>query len=599
MIKFAVEPFDFDNAIFGKSFGKTTKCVKVHAGKAQRISEGLDVRRNVTIDFESRTDKAVCADDAVLCDASRSADVCKFTDLNVTAELHSVRNDGAFSDFAIMRDVDISHEQHIVFDDGFSRGCRCAVERCIFADRTVCADFKRSLFAAKFLILGDAAENCAVEHMRSVSDPDKRQHMYAGFQHDVFADFGPGIDKAPRPNAGAVCDFGFGAHVSGRMNHSGQNNKYILRTMLSICILGVLSSLYAALFLIFSVGLLRAKKTSGKMEKRWSVSVIVPLRNEEDHAQKTLEALAAQDYEGEWEVICVDDRSTDSTASLLQKFSEPHPKFSVVSVPKDAPFIESPKKRALETGFKSARYEILMTMDADCLPPKGWIRSMASRFEGNIAIVQGPKKNSGTPGIVHDYQKLETLGYTSIEAAGFSLGMPLVASAAALAYKKELFFRVGGFGDLVHLSSGDDDMLVHKMIQQPGVGFCYNLDRDAVVETSPVDSFRGLLNQRARWASNGTSYTNHLYTFFLTLIYTFYVWLFVSPWLALFLDFPWSWFAVPFAVKVAVDILFLSIGAIRLGETKLLRALPMTEILQVPIITVAVPLGIFKLFRWK
>jgi hypothetical protein len=43
----------------------------------------------------------------------------------------------------------------------------------------------------------------------------------------------------------------------------------------------------------------------------------------------------------------------------------------------------------------------------------------------------------------------------------------------------------------------------------------------------------------------------------------------------------------------------LTIGAVRLGETKLLTALPMTELLQIPIITVAVPLGIFKVFRWK
>lgn len=369
--------------------------------------------------------------------------------------------------------------------------------------------------------------------------------------------------------------------------------------MLSICILGVLTALYAVLFLFFSIGLLRAKKDKEKPEKLWTVSVIVPLRNEEEHAKRTLEALNAQDYTGEWEVICVNDRSTDNTPQILEEFAAAHPRFSVVHVPMDAPYLESPKKRALETGFKQAKYEILMTMDADCLPPKGWVSSMANRFRGNIAIVQGPKKNSGSPGIVHAFQKLETLGYTSIEAAGFSMGIPMVASAAALAYKKDLFFKVGGFGDLVHLSSGDDDMLVHKMIHEPDVGFCYNLDKEAVVETAPVDTFKGLLNQRARWSSNGTSYSNHLYTFFLTLIYTFYVWLFVSPWLALFLDFPWSWFLVPFAVKFAVDVLFLSIGAIRLGETKLLAALPMTELLQVPIITVAVPLGIFKIFRWK
>ena len=354
--------------------------------------------------------------------------------------------------------------------------------------------------------------------------------------------------------------------------------------MLSICILGILTALYVSLFLFFSIGLLRARKRPADSGKRWSVSVIVPLRNEEEHALQTLEALDAQDYDGDWEVICVNDRSTDNTKGLLENFAANHPRFSVVNIPMDVPYIESPKKRALETGFQKARYEILMTMDADCLPPKGWIRSMASRFQGNIAIVQGPKKNSGSPGIVHAYQKLETLGYTSIEAAGFSMGVPMVASAAALAYKKELFFRVGGFGDLVHLSSGDDDMLVHK---------------DAVVETAPVDSLKGLLNQRARWASNGTHYSNHLYTLFLTLIYTFYVWLFLAPWLAVFCDFPWSWFAIPFVLKIAVDSVFLSIGAIRLHETKLLAALPVTELLQVPIIALAVPLGIFKLFRWK
>lgn len=369
--------------------------------------------------------------------------------------------------------------------------------------------------------------------------------------------------------------------------------------MLSLCLLGVLTALYAVLFLFFSVGLFKAKKSGDKSESKWTVSVIVPLRNEEAHALRTLEALDAQDYAGKWEVICVDDRSTDSTPQILEQFAANHPRFSVVHVPMDAPFLESPKKRALETGFKAARYDILMTMDADCIPPSGWIRSMANRFRGNVAIVQGPKKNSGSPGIVHAYQKLETLGYTSIEAAGFSLGIPMVASAAALAYKKDLFFKVGGFGDLVHLSSGDDDMLVHKMIHEPGVGFCYNLDPDAVVETAPVDTFNGLLNQRARWSSNGTSYANHFYTLFLTLIYTFYVWLFISPWLALFAEFPWSWFFIPMGVKVAVDALFLTIGAVRLREMRLLWALPMTELLQIPIITAAVPLGLFKIFRWK
>jgi len=380
------------------------------------------------------------------------------------------------------------------------------------------------------------------------------------------------------------------------MNHS-EENIYLLA--MSEIIIGVLTALYVGLLLFFALGLLRAKRASIKGPATLGVSVIVPLRNEEAFVTRTLNALEAQDYKGKWEVICVNDRSTDQTPALLESFAATHPRFSVVHIPLEAPFLESPKKRALETGFAHAKYEILMTMDADCIPPKCWVTSMASQFVGNISIVQGPKKNTGSRSLVHTYQKLETLGYTCIEAAGFSMGTPMVASAAALAYKKDLFFKVGGFGDLVHLSSGDDDMLVHKMVKEPNVDFCYNLDPEAVVETAPVDSWRGLLNQRARWASNSTNYSNHAYTFLLTLIYTFYVWLLLSPWLAIFAGFPWEWFLIPFACKIIADTLFLTIGAVRLRISSLLFAIPHGELLQIPLIVLAVPMGIFKIFKWK
>ena len=225
-----------------------------------------------------------------------------------------------------------------------------------------------------------------------------------------------------------------------------------------------LTALYVLLFLFFIIGVIRTHRYRGPKATP-SVTVVVPMRNEEEFAQRTLEALAEQDYVGEWEVICVDDRSTDSTREILEKFAATHPKFKVLSLSPDLPQIASPKKRALESAFKIAKYDVLLTMDADCIPRKSWITAMAGRFTDGICIVQGPKQNNGSRTLPHLYQKLETLGYTAMEAAGFSWGHPIVASAACLAYKKDLFFAVGGFGDLVNLSSGDDDMLIHKMMK--------------------------------------------------------------------------------------------------------------------------------------
>jgi cellulose synthase/poly-beta-1,6-N-acetylglucosamine synthase-like glycosyltransferase len=367
---------------------------------------------------------------------------------------------------------------------------------------------------------------------------------------------------------------------------------------LEVILVGILTGLYVLMFLYFTIGILRARKPQG-VPATPGVTVVVPLHNEESCVLRTLGALEAQQYGGEWEVICVNDRSSDRTRELLEAYTKDHPRFRVLNVPMDSPPLPSPKKRALEVGFAEARFEILATMDADCTPSPTWLSSMAGCFQGNIGIVQGGKRNNGGNTPLFAYQKLDTLGFTLIEAAGFSMGKPMLASAAAMAYRKDLFYKVGGFSDLMQYTSGDDDMLVHKMIREP-VEFCYNMDPYAIIDTEPVYTWKGLLNQRARWASNGTNYANPLYVLFLTLIYCFYVWLFVGPVFAITGIVDWEHWLDPLMAKVIIDILFLSIGGYRLRLLHLVLWLPIVEIVQIPLIAIAVPMGsIFKKFKWK
>lgn len=368
---------------------------------------------------------------------------------------------------------------------------------------------------------------------------------------------------------------------------------------MSVFILIVISGLYALLILFFSVGILKTKKRSVVKTSPLSVSVVVPMRNEEEFLPRTLKALAEQDFEGDWEVILVNDRSTDATPEIIEDFCKKNNLFRCLHLDHSLPDVEGPKKRALEFGFKEAKYEVLLIMDADCMPSKTWVSSMLDCFDENIQIVQGAKKNTGTASILHRVQQLETLGFTAIEAAGYTLGVPMLASAASLAYRKDLFFKVNGFEDLMGYSSGDDDMLIHKMIQEEGVGYCYNLDPNAIMKTAPVDSWKALFYQRARWSSNGAKYQNPFYVLLLSLIYSFFVWLFISPWLALFFKFPWQWFWAPFLMKCMLDFIFLGIAAFKLEQKKLLFSLPLVEFIQVPMIVLSVPFGWLGLFKWK
>ena len=82
-------------------------------------------------------------------------------------------------------------------------------------------------------------------------------------------------------------------------------------------IIASLTALYALLFLFFIIGLVRTHRYKGPKATP-SVSVVVPMRNEEEFAQRTLEALAEQDYTGEWEVICVNDAPRTLPAKSLK-----------------------------------------------------------------------------------------------------------------------------------------------------------------------------------------------------------------------------------------------------------------------------------------
>ena len=381
--------------------------------------------------------------------------------------------------------------------------------------------------------------------------------------------------------------------------------------MIAILIAIFLTAVFAGLMILFIRGALlvgnpRTTSTTerelskvGRSRELPSVSVIVPLRNEEVYAPATLEALMLQDYPGDWEVICVDDRSEDGTAEILRGFCARNSRFKLIQIPVGSPPVPSPKKRALAVGFEAAQGAILLTTDADCMAPRGWIQSMANCFSSEIGIVQGPKKIRGNGTMISRYQEHEVFGLVSIEAATFALGRPMIASAPSLAYRKELYTSVGGFQGLEDSVSGDDDLLVRKMQKDPKWKVTYNPAPDACVTTSPVTNWKELITQRARWASNGAHYDEKGFVALLVCIYAFYWWLVLSPFFAILGWIPWAGFWVPVAVKLLLSGIFLSITSKRLGHRGLLRDLIWCEILHVPIVLVAVILGHLGLYRWK
>ena len=107
------------------------------------------------------------------------------------------------------------------------------------------------------------------------------------------------------------------------------------------------------------------------------VRVVVPARNEAALLPRTLPALAAQDYPGEWSIVVVDDRSTDGTAELARSIG------GLVSVRPGRPLPEgwAGKVWALQQGTEDAAERYLLLTDADILHAPGSLRRLVAESE--------------------------------------------------------------------------------------------------------------------------------------------------------------------------------------------------------------------------
>jgi len=367
-----------------------------------------------------------------------------------------------------------------------------------------------------------------------------------------------------------------------------------LTELLVLCVL-IGTGVYVAFLAALVVGLLRLRSVLAG--PTLSVTVVVPMHNEKSFVAATLEALQRQDYTGDWEVVCVDDRSTDGTREILSEWAERFPRFRLVRVEATEPAVPSPKKRALARGLDTARGEILLTTDADCLPPPHWISTLAGCFRDGVDVVQGPKHCLGDGRSCHRYQRLEMLAFVAAEAAGFALGRPFLASAPSLAYRSEIYRRSGGFHGLEGLVSGDDDMLVHRMVRSGGASL-YAMEPSVSVATHPADSWQQVLQQRARWASNGSRYESSAYVALLGSVFLWWCWLLLGwiPWLAGGVP-GWCWWGV-WALKVPFDLGFLAVAAWRFERWKVLGDYVWCFPLQVAIAVRSAIAGHLGWFKW-
>jgi cellulose synthase/poly-beta-1,6-N-acetylglucosamine synthase-like glycosyltransferase len=251
---------------------------------------------------------------------------------------------------------------------------------------------------------------------------------------------------------------------------------------------------------------LRTKIKKGKVsfvDEQPPVSVIICSKDEAENLRKYLPFVLQQDYPV-FEVVVINDGSTDATDHLLRDLCVEYPNLKTTFVPVGANNL-STKKLGLTLGIKASKYDILLFTDADCMPDdKMWIARMMRNFTPETDFVLGYGAYFQRRGFLNRLITYDTL-FIGLQYLGMAaVHRPYMGVGRNLAYRKETFFAQKGFASTLGLSSGDDDLMVNKACNS--VNTRAEIAPDSITWSEPNTTYKGWLFQKERHLSVSTYY---------------------------------------------------------------------------------------------
>ena len=245
--------------------------------------------------------------------------------------------------------------------------------------------------------------------------------------------------------------------------------------------------------------------------------MLIPARNEENNISRLLEALKLQTYpSGFLEIIVIDDHSTDQTSSEVKKF----PNVRLLTLSETG--INSYKKKAIEKGIEVSSGEIIITTDADCIPPPDWITTLISFRETYSSVfIAAPVVIDCNSSLVQVFQSMDFMVLQGITGAAVYGQQMSMCNGANLLYEKKAFKAVDGFSGIDEIASGDDMLLMHKISNRFPKKVHYLKTQDALVSTQPVKTWKAFFDQRIRWASKAKNYDDKRIMIVLAVVYLF------------------------------------------------------------------------------
>lgn len=233
------------------------------------------------------------------------------------------------------------------------------------------------------------------------------------------------------------------------------------------------------------------------------ISIVIAAKNEEKNIPTLISALKNQNYPvNNYEVIIIDDNSTDNTFELTNELIDNLPNFKITKATNK---IYKAKKGALQFGIEKSNFNYLLITDADCNPQSDWLRSYSNKFSKGYNFLFGVAPFYQSHILVNKIAAFENL-WTHILTFSFAnIGLPYSATARSFGFDKMSFLKLEGYKNITNTLSGDDDLLIQEAYKAKfKIGVVTN--KNSFVFSYSKTSLREYLNQKARHVSTSKYY---------------------------------------------------------------------------------------------
>lgn len=312
-----------------------------------------------------------------------------------------------------------------------------------------------------------------------------------------------------------------------------------------------------------------------------SVSIVIVAKNESENLARCLPSILNQDYP-DYEVIVVNDGSTDESHFLLNKLKKEYPfLYSTFSPYSDGNEILQNKVLPLTIGIKAAHKDVLLFTEADSLPMTDqWIRSMMNSLSGKDIVIGYSRFTKGE----HFSNKIALFDNLIFSLQYLSRAIrckPFAGLYKNLAYKKHLFFDNKGFSATLNYDNAEEVFINHIMTSD-NTTVALHPDSYISTELENFSHWKNIKTDYSRAKFNFKGFTGGIFSFETFSRYLFYLLIAASITYSIISSL-WIYLVISiliFIIRYTVQTLVLNKAADHFLTTRFHLTLPFMDIIQ-------------------